>query len=83
MKEIISNISNAFNNVDRLGYSGKKLTAFVITICCVAAHVKWIALGDFKQLEMVLTIDYSFIAVLFGINTFDKKALKKDEKPSL
>jgi len=77
MKDIVSNLSNSFNNIN-LGYSGKKLTAFVITLCCVAAHVKWVALGDFKQLEMVLTIDYSFIAVLFGINTYDKK-VKKDE----
>ena len=78
MKEIFNNITNAFNNTNNLGYSGKKLTAFIITVCVVAAHVKWIALGDFKQLEMVLTIDYAFIATLFGINTYDKKIAKND-----
>lgn len=80
MKEIISNILNAFNNIEKKGFSAKKLTAFIITTCCVVAHIKWIALGDFKQLEMVLTIDYTFIATLFGINEYGKKITKKDEQ---
>lgn len=79
MKEVISNVLNAFNNIDRLGYSGKKLTAFAITLCVISAHIKWIALGNFTQLEMVLTIDYTFIATLFGINEYGKTKAKKDD----
>ena len=62
------------------GFSGKKLTALCIVVCVIAAHVKWIAMGDFTQLEMVLTIDYAFIATLFGINTYDKMKNGTTEK---
>lgn len=68
-QEILDNITKSFNT-KREGFSSRKLTAFVITMLVVAAHIKWITLGDFKQLEMVLTIDYAFIAALFGMTTY-------------
>ena len=37
-------------------------------------------LGDFSQLEMVLTIDYAFIASLFGMTTY--QAMKSPPKTS-
>lgn len=64
------------------GFSGKKLTAFAIVVCVIIAHVKWIALGNFDQLEMVLGIDYGFIAVLFGINEYGKKTNPTEKEPS-
>lgn len=45
-----------------------------LVACVMAAHIKWIALGDFSQLVSVLTVDFGFIAVLFGINEYGKKA---------
>ena len=36
----------------------------------IAVHIKWLALGDLGNLEMVLTIDYAFIASLFGMTTY-------------
>lgn len=69
MKEIFSNILKSFNNNEE-GYSSRKLTAFVIVFLVVIIHIKWLALGDFTHLEMVLTIDYSFIAALFGMTTY-------------
>lgn len=72
MKELIQNILSSLNNKSE-GFSGKKLTAFTITGCIVAAHIKWITLGDFTQLTTVLTIDYGTILMLFGINVVDKK----------
>lgn len=72
MKEVLSNILKSFNNKTE-GFASKKLTAFTIISCVVAAHIKWITLGNFDQLEMVLTIDFSFVSVLYGINTADKK----------
>jgi hypothetical protein len=69
MKEIFDNILKSFNNREE-GYSSRKLTAFVITILVVIIHIKWIALGDFTHLDMVLTIDYGFIAALFGMTTY-------------
>lgn len=62
------------------GFSSKKLTALAITICVIIAHVKWFNEKDFTQLTTVLTIDYSFIALLFGINVVDK--LKNPNPPN-
>jgi hypothetical protein len=73
MKTILKNIVDSFNNIPGTGYSSKKLSAFVVMLCVMAAHVKWISLGDFSQLEMVLTIDFTFIATMFGINEYGKK----------
>jgi hypothetical protein len=80
MKKIIDNILKSFNNQDE-GFSSRKLTAFVIIVCVVIAHIKWIILGDFKQLEMVLTIDYGFIATLFGMTTYSSLKTTKTEPP--
>jgi hypothetical protein len=77
MKQIIDKLVNSFDN-NNLGFSSKKLTAFVIVLCVVSAHIKWLSLGNFSQLEMVLTIDFTFIATMFGINEYGKKN-KKDE----
>lgn len=63
------------------GASARKLSAFIIIICVVVAHVKWIALGNFSQLELVLTIDYSFIAALLGMTTYES-IKKKNEIPN-
>jgi hypothetical protein len=77
MKEVLNNLLHSLDNKPTTGYSAKKLTAFAIVICVLAAHIKWITLGNFDQLEMVLTIDYSFVAVLFGINEYGKKLINK------
>lgn len=72
MKEIFKNLFDSLNNKSD-GWSGKKLTALCITICVLATHIKWITMGDFSQLVSVLTVDFSFLSVLFGINVYDKK----------
>lgn len=80
MREIYDNIFKSFNTKNE-GFSSRKLTAFVITALVVITHIKWITLGDFSQLEMVLTIDYSFIAALFGMTTYHSiktKGVKTD-----
>ena len=69
MKELINKLIASFD-VSNKGYSARKLTAFVIISCVVAAHVKWIALDDFTQLGEVFIIDYTFIAALFGMTTY-------------
>lgn len=78
-KKFIDKISGSFDMSDN-GYSSRKLTAFVIVIMVVAIHIKWIALGDFSQIELVLTIDYGFIASLFGMTTFENIKKKVEEK---
>ena len=85
MKEIMNNILKSFNT-KREGYSSRKLTAFVIIVMVIVVHLKWIMLGNLAQLEMVLSIDYAFIAALFGMTTYHslksnggKEEVKKDE----
>jgi hypothetical protein len=77
MKKILENVFKSFNGADE-GYSSRKLTAFVIIVCVVATHIKWLTLGNLSQLEMVLTIDYSFIATLFGMTTYSFLKTSKD-----
>lgn len=79
IKEIIDRLLNSLDTAQNNGFSGRKLTAFAIVLCCVAAHVKWIMLGNFEQLEMVLTIDYAFISALFGLTTYESVNKKKTE----
>lgn len=72
MKDII----DSFKMGDK-GFSSRKLTAFILVACIVAAHIKWIAMGDFTQLETVFLIDYGFIAALFGMTTYSSLASNK------
>jgi len=69
MKEFIQKLIASFDNTNA-GFSSRKLTAFIIVACIVAAHIKWLSLGDFNQLESVFMIDYSLIAALFGMTTY-------------
>lgn len=80
MKKILDDILKSFNGQNE-GFSSRKLTAFVIIVCVVVAHIKWIMLGDFKQLEMILTIDYGFIATLFGMTTYSSLKTTKTDPP--
>ena len=69
MKEIMKNILKSFDTNEG-GFSARKLTAFVIVVMVIITHIKWLTLGNLTQLEMVLTIDYGFIAALFGMTTY-------------
>lgn len=69
MNDLYNRFLGSFDNEPK-GFSSKKLTAFALTLVIIAIHVKWLLLGDFSQLEMVLTIDYAFIASLFGMTTY-------------
>jgi hypothetical protein len=48
--------------------------------CVVAAHIKWLSLGNFTQLEMVLTINYGFISVCLGLTTYEAIQKKNDKQ---
>ena len=69
MKEILQKTLSALDT-HSVGFSARKLSAFVVICCCIAAHVKWMALGDFSQLTTVLTIDYGFIGLCLGMTTY-------------
>lgn len=78
MKDFIKNITGSLKFGDG-GWSARKLSAFAVMLCVVAAHVKWMALGNFDQLELVLTIDYGFVAGLLGMTTYETIQTKKEE----
>jgi hypothetical protein len=65
MKDIIDSFK-----MGNSGFSSRKLTAFTIIACIVAAHVKWLCMGDFSMIGEVLIIDYGFVAALFGMTTY-------------
>ncbi len=69
MNKILDDLLNSFKTNEE-GFSSRKLTAFVIVMLVIVIHVKWLMIGDLTQLEMVLTIDYTFIAALFGLTTW-------------
>ena len=77
--DLYSGIKGSLDTTDS-GFSARKLTGFAIVACVIAAHIKWLTLGDLSNLEMVLTIDYGFIATLFGLTTYS--AIKNGAKNS-
>jgi hypothetical protein len=77
MKELINKILAGLDTHSQ-GFSARKMSAFVVVVCVIAAHVKWITLGDLTDLGTVLTIDYAFISALLGLTTYE--AIKKDGK---
>jgi len=77
MKELINKILAGLDT-HSVGFSARKMSAFVVVICVIAAHVKWITLGDLTDLGTVLTIDYTFISALLGLTTYE--AIKNGNK---
>ena len=76
MKDILTNILNSFNNLS-IGYSGKKLTAFLITIVCLCTPtITWCVWAynhnDWSMLIGILSIFSGLIGGLFAINVADK-----------
>lgn len=65
----MKNIIESFK-MGNTGFSSRKLTAFTIISCIVAAHIKWLCMGDFSLIGEVLIIDYGFVAALFGMTTY-------------
>jgi hypothetical protein len=81
LNEIYQGLIGSLDTLKNNGFSARKLTSLTVMACVVAAHVKWIALGNFQQLEMVLTIDYAFVAALLGMTTYQSiKTQKKNDE---
>ncbi len=78
MKSILNKILSGLDTNTK-GFSARKMSAFVVILLCIAAHIKWITLGDFKELDMVLTIDYGFISLCLGMTTYESIKTKQNE----
>lgn len=76
--KMIDNLVFSLSN-DKRGFSGKKITAVALTICIVQLHeyyVKWAFIkGDFSLLPLILSADFGFLTLLFGLNEYSKKRL--------
>ena len=69
MKHFINKLISSLDTHTK-GFSARKLTAFAVMLCVIAAHVKWLSLGDFAMLGEILLIDYTFVAALLGMTTY-------------
>lgn len=78
MKNILTKLLASLDTHTK-GFSARKLTAFIIVACCVAAHVKWLSIGDLTMLGELLIIDYTFIAACLGMTTYESIKTKKIE----
>jgi len=81
LQEILNNVMNSLNT-SKAGWSARKLTAFSVMACVIMAHGAWLKTcffsEDFSLLSEVLIIDYSFVAALLGMTTYQN--IKQDEK---
>jgi len=69
MKQLLNKLISSLDTHTK-GFSARKLTAFAVMLCVIAAHVKWLSLGDFAMLGEILLIDYAFVAALLGMTTY-------------
>ena len=69
MKDILNKLIASFDTT-KSGFSARKLTSFAVMLCVIAAHIKWLSLGDFSLLGEILIIDYGFVAALLGMTTY-------------
>jgi hypothetical protein len=80
IREIFDNILKSFKNEEG-GYSSRKLSAAIVMLCVVVAHVSWLKrcfmTDDFSLLENVLIIDYSFITSMLGLTTWSSMQKNK------
>ena len=80
MKQLLNKLISSLDTHTK-GFSARKLTAFAVMLCVIAAHVKWLSLGDFAMLGEILLIDYAFVAALLGMTTYQSiKSLKGSDK---
>jgi len=84
MKQFFQKITAALDTHSK-GYSARKLSAFVVILCIIAAHIAWLKNAfikdDFNLLEGVLIIDYGFISLCLGMTTYESIKKKPEDPP--
>jgi hypothetical protein len=65
IKNFIKDLTNSLNT-QQPGFSARKLTAFVITICVIYLHIKF---ADITSVTTFLLYDIWFVLILLGIIT--------------
>lgn len=79
MKDFINNIISALDNHSQ-GFSARKLSAFVIIIMVIIAHVKWFKSDHWEYLDGVLALDFGFISVCLGMTTIEAIKTKSPDE---
>ena len=79
MKDLFNKLLSGLDT-NTNGFSARKMSAFIIILCVIIAHVKWITLGDLSELDNVLIIDYGFISLCLGMTTYE--SIKKTNESS-
>jgi uncharacterized membrane protein (DUF485 family) len=86
MKQFIKNILASFD-IETPGFSAKKLSAFVVIILIISAHIAWlntsILKNDWSLLLSVLAADYAFIATCLGMSTYQNLQNNKNNSLTL
>jgi len=70
MKEFYRNILGSFDNKRDNGFSGRKLTAFTLTVCVVYMHYVWGLNNEFT--ENILIIDLVGVGFFLGLVTTEQ-----------
>lgn len=78
MKDLYNKIIGSLDTVTKGSFSARKLSALVVMVLVVIAHVKWIWKADFTLLTEVLMLDYGFIGLCLGMTTYE--AIKGNSK---
>lgn len=78
IKQVATNILNSFNNHEK-GFSARKLSAFVLMVCIVYVHYKWV---NHDNVAEVLIIDLCGVLILLGIVTAEQIIKFKNDSPN-
>lgn len=83
-KKILSKVSGSLKDPVSGNWSGKIISAFMVSALIFIAHIFWLKssfiTNDFSKLENVLIIDYTYLTAVYGLRTVEKwQDAKKEE----
>jgi len=77
MDKIIDRLVDTFKAGERKGISSRKITAFVIMVLVVSAHIIAFTKQNFLQYIIeILLADYAMVAALFGLTTYESQKIR-------
>jgi len=84
MDQIINRIIDTFKAGERKGISSRKITAFVIMVLVITAHIIAFTKENFLQYIIeILLADYAMIAALFGLTTYESHKIRSIKNSSI
>lgn len=84
LNKILSGVSGSVKDPKTGRWSGKLLSALIVTFLIFVAHIVWLKHAfiteDFGLLPEILVIDYSYLALVYGLRTYEKRMELKAKK---